>query len=668
MTMSASPSPAYPLVQEGLRHQRADRAADAASCYERALELDPKNFDALQFLGVVRFRNGDCTSGIALIEQALALHPNHPSALNNLGNALRAAGRLSEAVAAYRRAVALSRPPRALFLRNLGSAQLEVGEWSEAAGNLRCAAAMAPTDPVAWCWLGHLHRALHDPQGALDAYGKALGLDSSLPEAHRGMACVFRDSDQPVEARAAYGRVLELAPQHLLARLMHTDTSLCIAAWDGWSERVVEIASVSPTAANLIEPMAVGFLTDDPLVLRSYAEAGATLAQSGASPLPHTPWCHAGDGERMRIAYLSADIREHPVARLLAGVIEKHDRTGFEVTVYALGKDNTAPARRRIMEAAEHFVALEFPSHRELTERIATDRQDVLIDLMGHTAWNRARVLAAHPSPVQATWLGYPGTLGGTLVDYLITDPFTSPAGCEPHYAEQLVRLPETFLPGDPSQTLNTPLPRSAYGLSDAAVVLCSFNQTRKLNPQLFDIWMDVLRAVPEAILWLTEEHPLATTNLRREALMRGVAGERLVFAPRAPSSADYLARYRVADLALDTFPYNSHSTAADALWAGCPIATLAGRSFPSRVCGALLAAAGMSELVTESADQYRELAIGLARDGVRRQAIRERLAAARDSSPLFDTARFTRSLERAYLAMHERAGQALPPTHLWIS
>ena len=216
-------SPAYPLVQEGLRHQRADRATDAASCYERALELDPKNFDALQFLGVVRFRNGDCASGIALIEQALALHPSHPSALNNLGNALRAAGRLGEAVAAYRRAVALSRPPRALFLRNLGSAQLEIGEWAEAAGNLRCASAMAPTDSIGWCWMGHLQRALQDPQGALDAYGKALALDPGLPEAHRGMACVFRDSDQPVEARAAYGRVLELAPEHLLARLLQTD-------------------------------------------------------------------------------------------------------------------------------------------------------------------------------------------------------------------------------------------------------------------------------------------------------------------------------------------------------------------------------------------------------------------------------------------------------------
>lgn len=664
---ASSPSPAYPLVQEGLRHQRAERPADAASCYERALELDPKNFDALQFLGVVRFRNGDCASGIALIERALTLHPNHPSALNNLGNALRAAGRLGEALAAYRRAVALARPPSALYLRNLGSAQLEQGEWAEAAGNLRCAAAMAPGDPIAWCWLGHLSRAVDDPQGALDAYGKALALDPRLPEAHRGMACVFRDSDRPAEARAAYGRALELAPQHLLARLLHTDTSLCIAAWDAWSDGVAQIASASPVAASLIEPMAVDFLTDDPTVLRNYAEAGAAFAQSGAPSLAETRPRRAGAGSRVRIGYLSGDIREHPVARLLAGVIERHDRMNFEVTVYALGKDNPAAARRRIMGAAEHFVALEFPRHQELAERIASDEQDILIDLMGHTARNRTQVLAAHPAPVQATWLGYPGTLGGTLVDYLITDPFTSPPGCEPHYAEHLVRLPESFLPGDSSQIPNAALPRSAHGLSDDATVLCSFNQTRKINPPLFDTWMEVLRAVPSAVLWLTDEHPLATANLRQEALARGVAGDRIVFSARAPSAGDYLARYQVADLALDTFPYNSHSTAADALWAGCPIATLAGRSFPSRVCGSLLRAAGMAELVTESAEQYRDLIISLARDGARRAAIRERLAAARDSSPLFDTERFTRTLERAYLLMHERATQGLAATHLWI-
>lgn len=655
------------LVQEGLRHQKANRPEAAAGCYEEALTLQPKNFDALHFLGVVRFRTGDFASGIALIERALSLHPNHPSAWNNLGNALRGAGRLADAVAAYRRAVALVRPPRSLFLQNLGSAQLEMGEWAEAAGNLRCAVAITPADPITWCWLGHLERALHNPQGALDAYRRAIELEPSLAEAHRGMGCALRDCEQPIEAQAAYARVLELIPQHLLARVFHTDIALCIAAWDEWSEHVARIVSVSPVAAEMVEPMVLLFLSDDPLVLRSYAEASAALAQSAAPQPAATRRPGASRKERVRIAYLSRDIREHPVARLIAGVIEQHDRSRFEVTVYALGSDNPAPARRRILDATEHFVTLELPGNRELAERIAADEQDILIDLMGHTAWNRARVLAAHPAPVQATWLGYPGTLGGTLVDYLITDSFTSPPGCEPHYAEQLVRLPETFLPADTSQVLNSPLPRSAYGLSEDAVVLCSFNQTRKLNPDLFEIWMDVLRAVPDAVLWLPDAHPLATTNLRREAVERGVAGERLVFAGRAAAPGDYLARYRVADLALDTFPYNSHSTAADALWAGCPIVTLAGRSFPSRVCGSLLRAAGVAEVVTESADQYRDLAIALARDGVGRQAIRRRLAAARESSVLFDTARYTRSLERAYLAMHERAMQELPPTHLWI-
>jgi protein O-GlcNAc transferase len=667
--MSAQPStPARSLVQEGLRHQRAERAAEAASCYERALALDPRNFDALQFLGVVRFRDGDPDAGITLLQQALALHPNHSSALNNLGNALRAAGRMSEALAAYRRAVALVRPPKARFLLNLGSAQLDMGQWTEAAGNLRCAAALEPGDAVAWCWVGHLERALENPEAALEAFGRAIALEPDLVEAHRGIGCIHRWGGRPIEARAAYEKVLQLAPQHPLVRLMHADVSLSVCEWSGLSARFAELSTVTPQASHILEPLSLMFMTDDPLALRAYAEAGATRAESAAPAVAKSRSPQASGGPRVRLGYLSGDIHDHPVARLLAGVLDRHDRTRFEVTVYALGRHAPSAARRRVAESAEHFVPLEFPTDQELAERIVGDEQAILVDLMGHTALNRNRVLAARPAAVQASWLGYPGTLGGTLVDYLITDGFTTPEGTEEYYSEQLVRLPHSLLPGDASQVANAPLPRAACGLSESAVVLCSFTQNRKLNPRLFDVWMAVMREVPEALLWLTEEHPLAVTNLRKEAAQRGVEGHRLVFAPRAPSAADYLARYRVADLALDTFPYNSHSTAADVLWAGCPLVTMSGRSFASRVCGSVLRTAGLPELVTGNPDEYRDLVIRLARDRAARESLRSRLETTRPSSPLFDVEVFTRSLERAYLAMHERALQALPPTHLWIS
>ena len=667
--MSAQAStPVRSLVQEGLRHQRAERSAEAASCYERALALDPGNFDALQFLGVIRFRGGEPDAGINLLQQALALHPHHASALNNLGNALRAAGRMSEALEAYRRAVALVRPPRARFLLNLGSAQLDMGQWTEAAGNLRCAVALAPADAVAWCWVGHLERARENPEAALEAFSRAIALEPDLVEAHRGIGCTLRWAGRPVEARAAYEKVLEIAPQHLLVRLMHTDVSLCVCEWGGLSARIGELSAVSPHAKDLLEPLSLMFMTDDPFALRAYAEASANRAESTAPDSLKSRSRRASEEPRVRIAYLSSDIHDHPAARLLAGVLARHDRCRFEITVYALGPNDAAAARRRIAETAEHFVSLEFPSDQELAARIAHDEPAILIDLMGHTALNRNRVLAARPAAVQASWLGYPGTLGGRLADYLFTDAFTTPEGTEEYYAEHLVRLPHSFLPGDPSQAINAPLTPAAYGLRVGAVVLCSFTQMRKLNPELFDLWMAVMREVPEALLWLAEEHPLAVTNLRKEAASRGVEANRLVFAPRAPSAADYLARYRVADLALDTFPYNSHSTAADALWADCPLVTMSGRSFASRVCGSVLRTAGLPELVTGSPEEYRDLAIRLARDRAALASLRSRLATTRSSSPLFDIEAFTRSLERAYLAMHERALRALPPTHLWVS
>jgi predicted O-linked N-acetylglucosamine transferase (SPINDLY family) len=259
---------------------------------------------------------------------------------------------------------------------------------------------------------------------------------------------------------------------------------------------------------------------------------------------------------------LSADIRNHAVAHLVEGVIAEHDRSRFEVRVYALGPSDDSPVRGRIAAASEHFDVIETSGDAALAVKIADDEIDILVDLMGHTKGHRARVLASHPARVQATWLGYPATLGGALVDYLITDAFTSPAGTESAYAERLVRLPQCFLPGGLERPLSEPRPRAHYGLPDEATVLCSFNQTRKLSPTQFDLWTEVLRELPEAVLWLAEAEPEAVANLRMAAESRGVSARRLVFAPRLPSAADHMARYLVADIALDTFPYGSHSTA----------------------------------------------------------------------------------------------------------
>jgi len=418
----------------------------------------------------------------------------------------------------------------------------------------------------------------------------------------------------------------------------------------------------------MLEPMKPMLFTDDALALRRYAEAAAAFYAGLSTGSAAAPAYRAQSAPRarLRVGYLSTDLREHPVGRLLAGVVECHDKDAFDVRLFALGPPDDSVVRRRLAAVVEPSAVVA-PSDEALIEQLRAAQLDILVDLMGYTLGGRPRVLHARVARVQATWLGYPGTLGGSLADYLIADAFAVPAGAEHAYSERLVRLPECLLPGDRSRPLEEPAPRAAYGLPEQAVVLCAFNQTRKLNPRVFRLWMEVLREVPDAVLWLSEERAEASANLRAAACAHGVAPERLVFAPRMPSLAAHLARLRCADLALDTFPYGAHSAAIDALWTGCPLIAWVGCSLPARVSGSILRAAGLAELAAPSAEEYRALILALARDAPRRTQLRERLAASRAQCALFDAARFTRALERAYHTMAERWQLGLAPDHLWI-
>lgn len=667
-----SPHPAArlgSLVQQGLRLQQSSRFNEAARCYRQALEIDPASFDALQLLGVLRFRTGDFDTGIGLLERALRLCPEHGPTWNNLGNALRAAGRLREALGAYQRAVSLIGSPNALLLRNLGSALLESGELRQSADCLGAALRLAPDDAILWCWTGHLQRALEQPAEAARAYQRALSLDPALAQAYRGLGSALRELGESAQARNAYARALELEPGLLAARVMHADVGLGIAAWDRWSAESAALIDARPVPGDGVDPFPLTLITDDATVLRAYADAFAAHSTAAAPRLAARPRRTPPQAApaRLRVAYLSGDIREHPVARVIAGVLEQHDRTRFDIRLYALGAGDSSALRRRIMAACEQPIVLEAPGDLELATRIACDETDILIDLMGCTAGGRTRVLAAHPAEIQLTWLGYPCTLGGSLADYLITDEVTSPPGSEPHYAERLIRLPDSFLPHDRARVVSPPAPRATYGLPDDALVLCSFNQIRKLNPVLFGVWMELLAALPHAVLWLSSPGPTAESNLRAEAEARGVAPQRLIFGAHLPRAEDHLARYAIADLALDTFPYGSHSTAADALWAGCPLVAVAGGSFASRVSASVLSAAGVPELITGSLQDYRDLILELARDPERRGTLRARLLESRDHCALFDTTRFVRALEEAYLAVHDRHRRALEPTDIWV-
>jgi predicted O-linked N-acetylglucosamine transferase (SPINDLY family) len=392
---------------------------------------------------------------------------------------------------------------------------------------------------------------------------------------------------------------------------------------------------------------------------RACAELWAARLARPAPPAPRR--LHDGP---LRVGYLSADFFDHPTAVLVAGVLEAHDRSRFDIAAYSTGPDDGSALRRRVADACGRFVDARGAAPTALAQRIRADGIDVLVDLKGYTDGAPTPVLALRPAPIQVHWLGYPGTLGAPFVDYLVGDPVVTPPEEAGDYAEALVELPWSYQSNDRSRAATEPPSRTVCGLAADAVVLCCFNNIYKLNPDVFDAWARILAAVPRSVLWLLargEDDP-AIGNLRRQAAARGIAPERLVFAMRAPQPA-YLGLYRHADVFLDTWPYNAHTTASDALWEGCPVLTLRGPTFAGRVAASLLRAVGLPELVALDRDAYIATAIELAGDAARRARLRGYLEGPGRASPLFDVAGFTRALERAFEAMAEqyRAGRRGP-------
>ncbi len=368
---------------------------------------------------------------------------------------------------------------------------------------------------------------------------------------------------------------------------------------------------------------------------------------------------------KIRLAYLSADFYEHATAYLMAELFERHDRSRFEVSAFSFGLDDGSPMRRRLVKAFDRFTDVSRLTDREVAEELRKAEIDIAVDLKGHTEFARPRILSYRPAPIQVNYLGYPGTTGADFMDYVVVDPFVVPSAQQPNFTEKLVHLPDSYQVNDRYRAIGALTPaRADLGLPEKGFVFCSFNNSYKLTPAYFDVWMRLLKAIPHSVLWLLGDNVWAMANLRREAEARGVSPERLVFAPRT-NLADHLARQKAADLFLDTLPVSAHTTASDALWAGLPVLTCAGTGFAARVAGSLLNAVGLPELVTASPEEYERLALQLARQPAELARLREKLAQNRLIAPLFDTERYRAHLEAAYLEMWSIWQRGDPPRRL---
>jgi predicted O-linked N-acetylglucosamine transferase (SPINDLY family) len=409
-------------------------------------------------------------------------------------------------------------------------------------------------------------------------------------------------------------------------------------------------------------PFAVLALTDSSMLQRQAAETWVAARHPERRALP--PPARRPGGGRIRIGYFSADYHGHATAHLVAGLLEAHDRERFEIFAFSFGPASGDEMRTRISAAVDRFIDVRDRSDQDVAQFSRSLGIDIAVDLKGFTSGARPDIFANRAAPVQVSYLGYPGTMGAGYIDYIIADRTVLPEDARRHYSEKVVYLPYSYQVNDDKREIADVAPsRAALGLPSDGFVFCCFNASYKIEPGTFRTWMRILQRIEGSVLWLFESNPAASASLRKEAEAAGVGGERLVFAEHLPQAL-HLARHRAADLFLDTRPCNAHTTASDALWAGLPVLTCAGESFASRVAASLLNAIGLPELVTTSPQHYEALAMELARDRGRLSGLREKLARNRLAEPLFDTARFTKHIESAYMQMDERHQADLPPDH----
>jgi predicted O-linked N-acetylglucosamine transferase (SPINDLY family) len=650
-------------LQQAMALHRAGQLASARALYEEILSREPEHFDALHLLGVTAAQSGNPQQAALLIGRALSLDPKNAAAHMNHGLALRESGALEAALASLERAIALRGDfAEAFYHRGLVLKQLK--QLTAALASFDRAIALRPDLAEAHCDRGNLLKELKHFEAALASYDRALALKAGFAGAHANRGNVLRDLARYEEAVRSYDAALACSAPPRTARAMRLYAAMHIARWRDLDSERARLAADIERGEAAAHPFGVLALCDDGQLQRRAAanwvraECPADESLGGIGRRARHP--------RIRVGYFSADFREHAVATLIAGVFEAHDRARFEVSGFSFGPDTGDPMRRRLERAFERFVDVRERGDREVA-LLARDLEiDIAVDLGGFTADARPRVFALRAAPVQLSYLGYVGTMAAPYMDYLIADAALVPPAARCHYTEKIVYVPSYQANDGRRAVAEERFSRGELGLPATGMVYCCFNASYKLNPATFDSWMRILQATPGSVLFLYAGSAALTDNLRREARARGVAAERLVFGGKLPF-AQYLARYRTADLFLDTLPFNAGTTASDALWAGLPVLTCAGEAFAARMGASLLRAVGLPELITTSMPEYERLAIGLGHDGTRLTAMRQTLAARRDSAPLFDTARFTRGLEQAYLQMYERHHAGLPVEHIEV-
>jgi protein O-GlcNAc transferase len=652
-------------LEEAVACQRAGRTDEAERLFGRLLKKNPDYFDALHFFGLFRYQQGQLGEALKLLTKATKVHPRSADAHNNLGVVLDALKRPRDAIVAYDRALALS-PDHAGAHGNRGNALSLLNRHQDAIASYDRALALAPFDVQALTNRSTALLALKRHEEALAGYDRALAMKPDHVDALFNRGNALRLLKRYEEALTNYQQALALEPHHAHAFNGMAHCAIAVCDWASTAAFDAELKTHVLARRSVINPWMFLGLCDDPAL---QLECASNYARHRVPVQPPPLWTgRAYRHDKLRIAYLSGDYRQHATASLIAELFERHDRARFDVLGISFGPDDNSVMRSRLVAAFDRFHDVSAGSDRDVAKLLNELEVDIAIDLKGYTQDCRPEILAHRPAPIQVSYLGYPGTMGAGFIDYVIADKVVLPFDQQPFCAEKIVHLPDSYQVNDTRRLIAASVPtRQEAGLPDGGFVFCCFNNNYKITRPVFEAWMRLLAATAGSVLWLLRDNAGAEANLRREASARGVDPDRLVFAAHA-AAPDHLARHRLADLFLDTVPVNAHTTASDALWAGLPVLTCRGSAFAGRVAASLLDAAGLPELVTENLEQYEALALRLATDAALLGGLRQRLEQGVAGSRLFDSDRFRRHIEAAYLTMWERRQRGEKPQSFSIA
>ena len=658
--VAIKPDYAVAYYNMGIELQEQSKLEEAIEAYNKALSIKPDYAEAYYNIGIALQEQNKLEESIEAYKKALAIKPDYAEAYNNIGNAYKNQDKPKESIEAYKKALAI-KPDNAGAHINMGTVLQEQNKLEEAIEAYNKALSIKSDYAEAYYNIGIALQDQGKLEEAIEAYNKAIAIKPDHAGAYNNMGNAFKDQGKLEESIEAYNKAIAIKPDHEAARTGNLHQKALICDWDSIAKDVNLIPELG-TSKKHVSPFALLPLEDAPdrHLTRSKIYAKANYSQKTLPPKDRP----SKIPKRIRVGYFSTDFREHPVAYLIAKVLEQHNRDQFEVFGYSLHGSSSDVMRQRLAKSFDCFTDVQYMSDKDISLRVRQDKIDIAIDLNGYTQNSRTGIFAYRVAPIQINYLGYPGTLGADFMDYIVADRFLIPVENQKYFNEKPLYLPNTYMPNDDSRGLSQKLMnRSDMGLPDDAFVFCCFNNNYKISPTEFDIWMRLLTKVENSVLWLRESNQFSIVNMKSEAQKRKVDPMRLVFADKVPMD-EHLARQRLADLFVDTFAFNAHTTAAEALWTGLPVVTKVGLGFAARVAGSLLNAVGLPELVTETEQDYEALILKLATHPTKLAEIKEKLAINRLTQPLFNTELYTKHLENGYQKAYQNYFQGkLPQT-----